>query len=138
MEEDNTIKALILGVSVFLIIITLSAVILYYNTAVGGARTISDTRMDIGKLYDKKIEDLDNTTVDGIDMRNILRSKYENYVTVELEIIDIGGASTTITLEGDEAGNVKDSQINMINVEKNYILNISESNTTLSVIASEQ
>lgn len=137
MEEDNTIKALILGVSVFLIIITLSAVILYYNTAVGGARTISDTRMDIGKLYDKKIEDLDNTTVDGIDMRNILRSKYENYVTVELEIIDIGGASTTITLEGDEAGNVKDSQINMINVEKNYILNISESNTTLSVIASE-
>lgn len=138
MEEDNTIKALILGVSVFLIIITLSAVILYYNTAVGGARTISDTRMDIGKLYDKKIEDLDNTTVDGIDMRNILRSKYENYVTVELEIIDIGGVSTTITLEGDEAGNVKDSQINMINVEKNYILNISESNTTLSVIASEQ
>ena len=138
MEEDNTIKALILGVSVFLIIITLSAVILYYNTAVGGARTISDTRMDIGKLYDKKIEDLDNTTVDGIDMRNILRSKYENYVTVELEIIDISGASTTITLEGDEAGNVKDSQINMINVEKNYKLNISESHTTLSVIATEQ
>lgn len=137
MEEDNTIRALIIGATALLLVMTISAIIFYYNTAVKTARTINDTRMDIGELYDKKIEELDGTVVSGIDARNILRNKYESYDSVILTI-NSAGTSNTITLTADSDGNIKDTEVNIINSEKNYDLELTENGTILNMTINER
>lgn len=141
MEEDNAIRALIIGVSVFLIVMTITAIFLYYNTAVKGARTVNESRRNVGSLYDKTVDELDGTTVTGTEARNIVRSKFEKYDTVNIEIKDTPThTSFTCSLSADTAGNVKDTEVNQIKAEKNYELGLTEDITTntLDITVTEQ
>lgn len=140
MEEDNAIRALIIGVSVFLIVMTITAILVYYNTAVEGARTVNENRRNVGSLYDKTVAELDGTTVTGIEARNIVRSKFEKYDIVNFHI-DISGTLTDfVPMDSDTAGNVKDTEVNQINAEKNYELRLTEdiSTNTLNITVTEQ
>ena len=70
--EDVTVRAITIGVGVLVSIITITAVLTYYNTAKDAVREIG-SGVDIAGLYDKSIEDiLLKKTVTGTDVKNIL------------------------------------------------------------------
>lgn len=70
--EDVTVRAITIGVGVLVSIITITAVLTYYNTAKDAVREIG-SGIDIAGLYDKSIEDiLLKKTVTGTDVKNIL------------------------------------------------------------------
>lgn len=91
MDENNAIQAMVIGVSVFIGIITITAVLLYYNTAKDAA-----TRMGVGvdssELYEKGIQDIllkgaytsnvegasTSSYVTGTDVKNLLNYFYQN------------------------------------------------------------
>lgn len=79
MDESNAIRAITIGVSTFIAILTISAVMMYYGTAKATVQTIG-TGTDISKNYDNYILDilLYNTTTDGTGVKNILSYFYLN------------------------------------------------------------
>ena len=79
LDESNAIRAITIGVSTFIAIITISAVLTYYNTAKATVESIG-TGADISTNYSSYILDLllYNTTTDGIGVKNILNYFYLN------------------------------------------------------------
>ncbi len=70
--EDVTTRAITIGVGVLISIVTITAVLTYYNTAKDAVREIG-SGVDIAGLYDKSIEDiLLKKEVTGTDVKNIL------------------------------------------------------------------
>lgn len=106
--EDYAIKAIFIGVSVFVTILTLSAVILYFNTARSVADVVNE-RTDIAMLFDE-IMNSDNfeTTLTGVQVRSLI-NKYAGNEKVHINIINIKG--TAVNFE-----NVNNAWLNEINV----------------------
>ena len=70
--EDVSVRAITIGVGIFMAIITMTAVLTYYNTAKETVRDIG-SGTDIAGLYEKSVEDiLLKTKVSGTDVKNIL------------------------------------------------------------------
>lgn len=70
--EDVSVKAITIGVGIFMAIMTMTAVLTYYNTAKDAVREIG-SGTDIAGLYEKSIEDiLLKKKVSGTDIKNIL------------------------------------------------------------------
>ena len=91
--EDFSIRAIIIGVSLFVTMLVLSAVIIYFNTARGIADKVSN-RADIAALYDD-IMNTDNFELDltGVEVRSLI-NKYAGDEDVEINIIKISGIAT--------------------------------------------
>ena len=70
--EDTTVRAITIGVGVLISIVTITAVLTYYNTAKDTVREIGSAT-DISGLYDKSIEDiLLKSKISGTDIKNII------------------------------------------------------------------
>ncbi len=70
--EDVTVRAITIGVGVLVSIITITAVLTYYNTAKDAVKEIG-SGVDIAGLYDKSIEDiLLKKKCNGTDVQNLL------------------------------------------------------------------
>lgn len=103
MEENNAIRAITIGVSTFIAMITISAVLMYYNTARATVQEIG-TGTDISQNYSKYILEIllkpSNTTINGTDVKNILNYFYLNEkVSINITKMTILGSVSNLNLE---------------------------------------
>lgn len=92
--DDFPVRALIIGVSIFVVMMVFSAIIIYFNTA----RTVADSvsnRTDIAQLYEE-IMNRDNfeTVISGVDIRSLI-IKYARNEDVEINIVSISDVYTS-------------------------------------------
>ena len=70
--EDVSVRAITIGVGVIVALVTITAVLTYYNTAKDTVRQIG-SGTDIAGLYEKSIEDiLLKSNLSGTDVINLL------------------------------------------------------------------
>lgn len=88
--EDASIKAIVIGVSLFITIITLTAVIMYFNTAKDVADQVNN-RTDIAASFDN-IVNSDNfeELLSGVEVRSLI-NKYVRVENVEINITTVDG-----------------------------------------------
>ena len=88
--EDYAVRAVIIGVSLFVTMITLSAVLMYFNTA----RSIADEvnkRTDIAQTFDEIVNgDKFEMDLTGVQIRSLI-NKYAGSEDVEINILTISG-----------------------------------------------
>lgn len=91
--EDLPIKAIVIGVSIFVTMTVFSAILIYFNTAKGIADSVSK-RTDIAATYDK-IMNSDNfeAVLSGVDVRSLI-TKYAGNESVNINIKRIGNETT--------------------------------------------
>lgn len=132
MEEDNAIRAIMIGTMLFIFIMTLSVIIMYYNSAVRST-DILEYQTNYGSVYEtdlKKFKDK-GTEINGSDVRNIIRKTVEenNNVTVTIGSDSYTGINLT-----DTVGNVLESVIYNIKYDKKYtITNFNDDGVSISI-----
>lgn len=91
--EDFSIKAIVIGVSLFVTMMTLSAIIMYFNNA----RTIADEvnkRTDIASSFDNIVNsDNFDDTLTGVEVRSLI-NKYAGEKSVKINIVLVDGTDT--------------------------------------------
>ena len=114
--EDLPVKAIVIGVSVFVTMAVLSAVMLYYNTA----RTVADTisaRVDIADTYDAIMNDETfEDTLTGVEVRSLI-TKYAGKENVVINILSISGQDVE---EENMYNNVNNNSFWYKNVNNRY------------------
>lgn len=91
--EDLPVKAIVIGVSLFVTMMVLSTIIIYFNTARGIADTVSN-RADIADNFDYIMNSDDFSDVlTGVEVRSLI-NKYAANKSVEINILSIGGLTT--------------------------------------------
>lgn len=112
--EDLPIKAIVIGVSVFVTMAVLSALILYFNTA-RGVSDIVQKRADIAITYDSIVnEDKFEDNLTGVQVRSLI-TKYVGNSNVRINIVEIEG----MTPEDYKKKDVNNEDINYKNVNNN-------------------
>ncbi|MBQ8044295.1 MAG: hypothetical protein IJ272_09175 [Clostridia bacterium] len=88
--EDFSIRAIVIGVSLFVTMMTLSAILIYFNTA----RSIADEvnkRTDIASSYDYIMNSDDfSDELTGVEVRSLI-NKYAGNKDVRINIVSISG-----------------------------------------------
>ena len=133
--EEAPVRAIVIGVSLFITMITFSAILIYYNTALQVSNTVNK-RTDIASEFDY-IVNSDNfeTTLSGVEVRSLIR-KYAKSERVTINIVKIGKDATNNNWVDKDTGILKETKLDLINpswtnsvekVEKNnrITLNIS-------------
>lgn len=93
--EDTGVKAIIIGVSLLITMMTLSAIILYFNTARGIADSVSE-RTDIASSFDRIVNSDDlEATLTGVEVRSLI-NKYAGVSNVRINIVSIGETTTNV------------------------------------------
>lgn len=84
--EQFSIKAIVIGVSLFVTMMTLTAILMYYNTAKSIADKVNN-RTDIASSFDN-IMNSDNfeDTLTGVEVRSLI-NKYAGKENVEINVI---------------------------------------------------
>lgn len=78
MDESNAIRAITIGVSTFIAIMTISAVMLYYTSAKEAVNAIG-TGTDVAQNYSDYVRNLLlKDTITGAEFKNILNYYYMN------------------------------------------------------------
>lgn len=146
--EDLPVKALIIGVSVFVTMMVLSAIIIYFNTAKTVADSVSD-RIDIASVYDDIMKsDVFEDVITGVEVRSLI-NKYAGNTSVAINIVEISGQATSsynnvnnawlVTLNAD-ARLISEQKLDLINpiwnctVEKETVVVNSFNNTTKTIL----
>lgn len=141
MEESNAIRAITIGVSTFIAIATISAVLMYYNTAKATVQEIG-TGPDVYNNYATYIKDLlikpSGTTISGTDAINIINYLYnDDLVTVNVENIElINKEILGETSQINKVDNYKNylNKINLIKPVQNIRLEVSDDGLTINLI----
>lgn len=96
MDESAPIRAIVIGVSTLLAVATISAVLMYYNTAKQMASNVGRGQ-DFAANYDQSIQDIltagtynvsGTNYITGADVKNLLNYFYDNE-EVQINVIDI-------------------------------------------------
>lgn len=91
--EDFSIRAIVIGVSLFVTMLTLSAIIIYYNTARSVADVVTN-REDIAFSFEQLEEQDDfEGNLSGVEVRSLIR-KYAGNNVVKINIIKIAKEDT--------------------------------------------
>lgn len=116
MDESSAMKAIMIGAGVFISIITITAVLTYYNSAKSLVENVG-TGTDISSNYSSYIKDLvvkpNGSEISGADAKNILNYFFDNPRT-----------NVTVTLYTDFANKKKKSAMpifNKSNLNKNMV-----------------
>lgn len=123
MDESISVRAITIGVSVFIAIITMTVVLNYYNTAKQTVRGIGEGT-NISENYNRQIESIlskastTNYYLNGTDVKNLLNYYYNN-TNVTINILKL--------LVIDDSGNV--NYENMIGTKKQMYENINNDYT---------
>lgn len=87
--EDFSIRAIVIGVSLFVTMLTLTAILLYFNTAREAVEVVNK-REDIASSYDRIMNsETYEDNLSGVDVRTLI-NKYAESDSVEINIIKIG------------------------------------------------
>lgn len=104
MDESNAIRAITIGVSTFIAILTISAVLTYYNTAKATVQEIG-YGPDLYNNYANYVQDIllradTNGNISGTDAINIINYFYNNdLVTVNIKNFKLLDSNTNIRKE---------------------------------------
>ena len=91
--EDLPVKAIVIGVSLFVTMLVLSTIIIYFNTARQIADNVSN-RVDIADTFDYIMNSEEFSDVlTGVEVRSLI-IKYAGNEKVEINILSIGGSAT--------------------------------------------
>lgn len=128
MDESAPIRAIVIGVSVLLAIATISAVLMYYNTAKQMASNVGRGQ-DFAENYEQSIQDIltegsynvaGTNYITGADVKNLLNYFY-NDENVEVNVITV---NFIVKYEGyiPIAGSYHSSALNyyQANLNENY------------------
>lgn len=118
--EDNSIRAILIGVAVFIAAITISVIVFYFSTAKKVADNVS-SRIDIAEEFDAIVNsDIDEDNLTGVDIRSLIK-KYAGSDEVIINILTIKGEIRHI----DNVNNIWkiDENTNIISEEKLDIIN---------------
>jgi len=135
--EDFGIRAIVIGVSLLITMATLTAIILYFNTAKGIADEVNK-RTDIAASFDN-IVNSDNfeDTLTGVQVRSLI-NKYAKVEHIKINIVAIGENLTssynninnnTIDNNGwlielnDNASVISEEKLNIIDPVWNCVVN---------------
>ncbi len=114
--EEWSVRIIFISVSVFIIMGVISAMTIYYGKAIDVAEQVGH-RTDIASEYDEimKKEDLDATTLTGVDVRSLI-TKYitDDSVSIRFNGTTLGGSWRYST------GNIKEEMLDKINPIWNY------------------
>ena len=119
--EEAPVRAMVIGVSLFITMITFSALFIYYNTAVQVADVVNK-RTDIASEFDY-IVNSDNfeTTLSGVEVRSLIR-KYAKSERVTINIVKIGKDATNNKYDNvnntwvdKDTGILKETKLDLIN-----------------------
>lgn len=92
--NELSFRAIFIGVVVFLVVLTITAILLYYNIAIKTATDLNK-RTNIEFEYSKRIKNLFNKEIlTGTDVRNIIRYYYLDE-RVNISITKIKAADTS-------------------------------------------
>ena len=96
MDESAPIRAIVIGVSTLLAVATISAVLMYYNTAKQMASNVGRGQ-DFAANYDQSIQDIlftgsynvtGNSYITGTDVKNLL-NYFSNSETMKIKVYNI-------------------------------------------------
>lgn len=118
MLEDNAIRAVIIGVSVFIFIMTFTVIIIYYNTAIRSTDILTH-QTNYGSVYEINLLQLmsDESTISGSEVKNIIRKTVENYNSVKITINTTEYSEPNLR---DASGNILESIIYEVKYDKSY------------------
>ena len=125
--EDFSIKAIVIGVSLFVTMLTLSAILIYFNTA----RSIADEvnkRTDIANSYDYIMNsDEFSDELSGVEVRSLI-NKYIASDRVIINVIIDGIEYYNVNNDwlkklNDNASIISEEKLNLINPVQNYNVN---------------
>ncbi len=135
--EDFSVRAIVIGVSLFVTMMTLSAIIIYFNTAKGIADEVNK-RTDIASSFDNIVNSEDfSDELSGVEVRSLI-NKYAGVANVKINIILVNGTKTTrhdninnkdISEEGwliqtnNYTSIISEEKLNIINPVSNYAVN---------------
>lgn len=134
--EDNAIRAISIGVMVFVFLITVTAILLYYNTAIEQAEALN-TGIDYGENFNDEIvytTSGNEPKLTGIEYRSLIRK----YVSEKKKIkFKTGNIPYTIDLTSsylDDIGNLKQQYLEKININKIYELKIEKDGEYINLV----
>lgn len=141
--EDSAMKAIVISVSVFVAIITISAVIIYYNTA-KDIVNVTGSGVDLAVAQQQDIENIllkanNNTKVSGTEVMNIIKYFYNNKkYTVSIilkDIVYLNGKYSVVKNENKEYMNANldeyEYQEAMKNILPVFSFTLEENNNNL-------
>lgn len=118
MGEENAIRAIIIGVSLFVFVMILSVIVFYYNTAIR-TTDILKYQADYGTVYERNLQTLkdEDIKISGAEVKNIIRKIVEDYNDINITI------NSVVYNDGqlkDGAGNILEAIIYVIQLDKLY------------------
>ena len=115
MGEDYTIKAVFIGVSVFVTMTILVLVLNYYNTAKQIANKIN-LKMDIPDTFDYIMKNYDalDDKISGAELQALIR-KYANREDISINIISISGHPDAEGIEENINNTWFDKELGIVN-----------------------
>ena len=134
--EDGAVKAIVIGVSIFVTMAVVSALMIYFNTAKGVADAVN-LRTDIAEVYDKVMNnDINSDILTGVEVRSLI-NKYVGNSSVRINIQSISGENEAHSNINNSwcgtNGVIKEQYLDLINPVWNCKVtkNVSGTNVTL-------
>ena len=127
MDDDVLVRAITIGASIFITLATVTAIMMYYNTARQAVTAIGPgTNLEANYREDiKKI--LYNTQASGSEVKNILQYFYDNHevsITIDKYIAYDPLGSTTVDIPISDENNINYSKSSTYtNIMKNMMPN---------------
>ena len=121
--EDLPVKAIVIGVSVFVTMAVVSALMIYFNTARGVADAVNK-RTNIAEVYDNIMnDDVFIDTLTGVEIRSLITkyADYENSDNIFINIVSISGEDVTGSYNNidklwcRENGLISEQELDLIN-----------------------
>ena len=140
MDEHATM-ALMIGVSLFVIVLTLSLLVTYFNTSKKIADQVN-LRVDVATNYDTIVNNLETyeQKLSGVEVRSLVR-KYAGDKNVTINIISISSITNSLYRNinnvwyDEEIGMIKETMLHVINPswENRVYKTVEDSHITLDI-----
>lgn len=129
--EDISIRAIVIGVSLFVTMITLTAIISFYNVSVLTAQGLHK-RANIAEEYDYIMKsDVVTDDITGIELRNLINKYAKNdKVNIDLTMSESKRYNNINNTWINKIENISEAKLNMINSSDKYSVSKTTSSGT--------
>lgn len=132
MHEDNLMRLLIIGVTLFVFIFTVTTIILYYNSAVNVSEAALEGTVDFGTMHESDLKELEGKEIKGTELINIIKN-----ISSDINVT-IGYESNDYTMFRDTVlGNIREGNLGVIKKAVRYKIihiNLYENNLKIDIV----